>query len=107
MKKIVRCICWAFLVPGALSAQNIEMRNFDWPGPAKIHKLEKQELTEPAVYLEDRRVIEYIYNARSESEMYYFRYQLIHINESSAIENFNKIYVAVESPERLLAFKAR
>src|SRR5688572_1832061 len=101
------CFLFAGFAASWSLAQNIEMRNFDWPVAAAIHKLEAAEQKEPAVYLEDRRVVEYIYNAKSESETYAFRYQLIHINETSIIDNFNKIYVAVEHPDRLLSFKAR
>lgn len=83
------------------------MRNFDWPGTPELHVLDSMESEEPVVVLDDRRVVEYLYNKNNELEMYVFYYNLVRINESKSVEDHNKIYIPVYDPEQLITFKAR
>ncbi|TAH38982.1 MAG: DUF3857 domain-containing protein [Bacteroidetes bacterium] len=92
---------------GNVFSQNIEMRNFDWPGAAVLQIINERESTEPVVILESRKVLEYTYNKNSELELYSFYYQKVKINESKSVEDYNKIYIPVRSPDQLIVFKAR
>ena len=88
-------------------SQTLETKNFEWEAKPALHKLDSAEAAATAVYIEDSRVIEYIYNKDSELEEYLTRHRIIHISDSKAVDDFNKIYVGVSSPDQLIVFKAR
>lgn len=88
-------------------SQMLETINFKWDPTPVLHNLEANEANQTAVFIKDERQFEYLYNKDSELEEYYFRHCIVHISDGKAIDNFNKIYIAVNDPTLLVAFKAR
>ena len=92
---------------GTATAQNIEMRSFDWVEHPTLHKLNKEEAAEPLVLIEDQKVVEYIYNRNMDVNLYAFRHRIIHLNEKESVDSWNKLYIPVNSADQLVTFKAR
>ena len=88
-------------------AQKIEFQNYDWDVKASIHKMNESEMKESAVVIKDVRETEYAYDNEGMLEEFYSRHRIIHINESGAVEEHNRIYIPVTQPDQLLVFKAR
>lgn len=105
MKKIVFS-CLVLLLPGYLTAQDIDYKDHRWEDAA-IQPLSDTEKQEPALILKDKRVIEYYKDEKDGYSYYYTRHKRIHINEEKSIEEYNKIYLPVSSMEDLVSLKAR
>jgi len=106
MKKFFLFFISVFTVASGI-CQSYDMRNYEWDSKPVIHKLSDAEQKEPAVILKDDRVTEYVYNKDGDLEEYSFRHRIIHINEEKSIEEYNRIYVSVLTPDQLISFKAR
>lgn len=88
-------------------AQNYVCRNYDWAEVKSVQELTAEEKKEPSVVLKDLRFSEYIYDNNGDLELYYTRHRLIHIVEQKSLDESNKIYIGVSSPNDVVTFKAR
>jgi len=105
MKRITAFLL--FVLPFAGQAQTYEMQNYEWQSDYSIHQVTTAEKAEPVVVLLDKKVVEYAFNKSDQLEKYVTRHRIIHLNEDKAVEDFNKIYIPVQSADQLLNFKAR
>jgi hypothetical protein len=107
MKKIIFSLNIILTCHCVSLAQVTEFRNYDWEPNPQLHVLSEQEQKEASIILKDKRVTEYIYNNEDALERFSLYHKIIKVNEDKAVEDNNKIYVAVNSSESLLNLKAR
>ncbi|KYP16261.1 DUF3857 domain-containing protein [Flavihumibacter sp. CACIAM 22H1] len=86
------------------NAPSIEREN--WTGSATVQRIPAKYNKESAVILLDKRRIEYIDDAQ-ELAAYRTLHRRIHIIDDNGIEQFNKIYLPVNSNNDIVDIKAR
>ena len=90
------------------AAQSPEYRNFDlnekaYPVTATAEEIQKNK----AIILNEVKAKELIINQKDEIEHYLFYNAVILINDQSAIDRFNKVYIPISSPDDLITLKCR
>lgn len=71
-----------------------------------ISKITEQEAKEPAIILFDKVFIEHTLDNKQNLHRYFTRKKRVHLNENVAIEQFNRIFLPIESSEQLVSLKA-
>lgn len=105
--KISSSLMLLLLLSARVFSQTYETRNFDIPDRKKTETLSEAEKKEPVVLVEDNRTYEFANNPKEELELYYTRHVRIHLNEQSAVEGYNKIYIPVNTADDLVTLHAR
>ncbi len=92
---------------GTAFAQLYETRSYDLTAYKEPAKLSATEAAKPVVILAEKKHYEFIYKDESELVQYYTFHRHVRINESAAVERYNKIYLPVSNPSDLLSLKLR
>src|SRR5688572_13412095 len=92
----------------ALQAQSYEDEKYDWQKDRKRFDVTTAETEHPAIILKRYTKMEYAYDDKANSPFIYKTLHIImRVNTTDAINNYNKIYIPMESEGELLKVKAR
>jgi hypothetical protein len=106
MKKEVLAILILFFTT-LINAQSLEYKNYKLSNDQSFIDVTPGLEKEDSYFILDKRSVEYYYNEAGELEEYFFVHRKTKLLTEKGIENSNKIYVAIYSPEDLLVFNAR
>ncbi|POY36349.1 hypothetical protein C3K47_11415 [Solitalea longa] len=105
MKKITWILFSTLLLTANCFAQKMAYINEIGPISNKLNTLTPQEMKEPAVVLSEKVLVEFAFEAK-ELYKYQFCKRRVHLNENTAIEQFNRIYLPIENNNEIVALKA-
>ncbi len=107
LRSLAISFCTALLWPFLVAAQGYSTKNYDLLSGLQHAHLSEAEKAEPAVMLLDKRVVEYVYADGNKLQEFYTHHRLVHINDQSKVESYNRIYLPVNDTTDLLVLKAR
>lgn len=110
-KTILRLLLVCFLIGMnslfAQSTSDIAYKTYNWESNPKLHTLSAQEMEGNYIFLKDKIIIEYAYEASGQLVEYSTRHCIIHFNTEKGIEEMNKVYISYSNILEEMDLKAR
>jgi hypothetical protein len=89
------------------NAQQTAVKIEPWSAKPAIHSFDAKYNKESALIIKDIHRIEFADNAKGEVEKYYTLHKIVHVNDDSAVERYNKIYINVNETSDIVDVRAR
>ncbi len=107
MKKVILVSFSLFLLLHVVAQTTVgAYKGFTLVATPELHTVSKEFITESAVYIKDDRKLELVPVSKG-IDFYSSYHKIIRVNDEKGIENFNKIYIPVNSNMELVQIKAR
>ncbi len=81
--------------------------NYDWETSPLLSKLSTEESKEQAVFQKYHYALEYFYDEKGDFKVWELTHHIIKINSENALKQYNKVFVPLQSDEKLVSLKAR
>ena len=110
IKPIQTLLLAALFFAGAANAQFIKPENFTFPSVPEKIEVEKKFTDASAVVLKDIRIMNFFYdkdNPKKGLQSLFSTHKVIQINDTRAIESYNKIYIPLSGVIDILDIRAR
>lgn len=94
---------------GAIIAQPAYTHHtYNWAENPTLFPVSDAELTESAVIIKDKHIIEYAYDPQSDTLFVYeTSHKIVRVNDDKGVEDFNKVYVPMRDVAAFTELKAR
>lgn len=110
MKKIFICLLWVMiLIQGSKTAegQDLFYQKYDWEALPVIPNDTCIDTSDQAIYLLDKIVLQYYFNSDNEFSMVETIHRIVLIRNKQAIDDFNKVFINVDTTADIYSLKAR
>ncbi|HVU56362.1 MAG TPA: DUF3857 domain-containing protein [Puia sp.] len=103
-----KLLSFLLLLSGVLSgsSQTPAIYKEEWSSHPTLHKMTDQENKQSAVVISDIRRVEFIDEGKEVAE-YRTLHKIIHLNDNTGIEAFNKVYLGVADNNDIVDIRAR
>ncbi|MCO4294499.1 hypothetical protein NF867_16675 [Solitalea sp. MAHUQ-68] len=105
MKKVIWTVIAVLFIITKSYAQKMAYEKEIGTISNKLSTITATEAKEPAIILSEKVVIEYAFEDKNLYK-FYFRKRRVHLNENTAIEQFNRIYLPIEDDKQIVTLKA-
>ncbi|HEY8968486.1 MAG TPA: DUF3857 domain-containing protein [Puia sp.] len=108
MNMYKKLLSFLLLLSGVLSAssQTPAIYKEEWSSHPTLHKMTDQENKQSAVIISDIRRVEFIDEGKEMAE-YRTLHKIIHLNDNTGIEAFNKVYLGIADNNDIVDIRAR
>ena len=89
------------------SLENFGLLNYDWEVSPILSVLNAEERKEEVVFQKYHYTLEYFYDEKGDFKVWELTHHSIKINSENALKKYNKVYVPLQSGEKLVSLKAR
>ncbi len=84
-----------------------QLLNYDWDISVIPSKLSVEESKEQAIFQKYHYALEYFYDEQGDFKVWELTHHTVRINSENALKQYNKVFVPLQSGEKLINLKAR